>query len=247
MTYCLGMRTEEGLVGIADTLITSGNELTRSKKLTCISHGQGSLFLLTSGLRSVSDKAITYFSEHLAGLDEPCDRMFKTVNIFSQMLRQVSAEDKSFLQESGLLFNVHCLIGGQMAADQAHSLYLVYPEGNWVEISEETPYQIIGAPGYGKPILDRTFSNTDSLAFAVKVGCLSFDSTRISAADVDFPMDVVLYRKNSFKMIQHRFLQEDLAEISIWWDDVLRKGIKELPNEWIDGLLHKLNANGGRQ
>ena len=244
MTYCLGMRTEEGLVGIADTLITSGNELTRSRKLTCLNHGKGCLFVLTSGLRSVSDKTITYFSEHLARMEEPCDRMFKAVNIFSRMIRQVAAEDKPFLQESGLLFNTHCLLGGQMAADAVHTLYLVYPEGNWVEVSEETPYQIIGAPGYGKPILDRTFSSTDSLAFAVKVGCLSFDSTRISAADVDFPMDVVLYRKDSFQMIQHRFYQEDLIDISTWWDEVLRKGIKDLPDEWIDGLLHKLNANG---
>ena len=61
MTFCLGMRTHEGLVGIADTLITSGNELTLGKKLTCINHGNGSLFLLTSGLRSVRDKTITYF------------------------------------------------------------------------------------------------------------------------------------------------------------------------------------------
>jgi len=246
MTYCLGMRTDEGLVGIADTLITSGNELTRSKKLTCITHGTGSLFVLTSGLRSVSDKTITYFTEHLTRLNEPCDRMFKVVNIFSQMIRQVAAEDKPFLRESGLLFNTHCLIGGQLEADATHALYLVYPEGNWVEVSEETPYQIIGAPGYGKPILDRTFSSSDSLAFAVKVGCLSFDSTRISAADVDFPMDVVLYRKNSFQMIQHRFFQEDLRDISIWWDDVLRKGIKELPDEWIDGLLTKLNCKCGQ-
>lgn len=243
MTFCLGMRTEEGLVGIADTLITSGNELTRSKKLTCINHGKGSLFILTSGLRSVSDKTIMYFEEHLARLDEPCDRMFKAVNVFAKMIRQVATEDKAFLQESGLLFNVHCLIGGQLAADTSHSLYLVYPEGNWIEISEETPYQIIGAPGYGKPILDRTFSNSDSLAFAVKVGCISFDSTRISAADVDFPIDVVLYRTHSFQMIQHRFYQDDLANISSWWDDILRKAIKELPNEWIDGLLRKLDAS----
>jgi len=247
MTFCLGMRTEEGLVGIGDTLITSGNELTRSKKLTCINHGKGSLFMLTSGLRSVSDKTIAYFEEHLAKMDEPCSRMFKTVNVFSKMIRQVSGEDKAFLMASGLHFNVHCLLGGQMADDASHFLYLVYPEGNWIEISEETPYQIIGAPGYGKPILDRTFSSKDSLAFAVKVGCLSFDSTRISAADVDFPIDVVLYRKNSFTMIQHRFFQDDLADISTWWDDMLRKSIKDLPDEWIDGLLTKLNSKGGKR
>ena len=115
MTFCLGMRTDEGLVGIADTLITSGNEVTRSKKLTCIEHGRGSLFVMSSGLRSVRDKVITYFEEHLARQDEPYTRMFKAVNAFAQMIRQVAAEDKPFLRESGLNFNIHCLLGGQMA------------------------------------------------------------------------------------------------------------------------------------
>lgn len=241
MTFCLGMRTHEGLVGIADTLITSGNELTRSKKLTCIKHGTGCLFLLSSGLRSVRDKTLTYFEEHLAHLDQPYTRMFKVVNAFAQKIRLVAKEDKAFLKESGLNFNIHCLIGGQMAEDKRHSLFLVYPEGNWVEVSEETPYQIIGAPAYGKPVLDRTFSNRDSLAFAVKVGCLAFDSTRISAADVDFPVDIVLYRENSFQMIERRYEKEELIDISTWWDDVLRQAIKELPGEWIDRLLVKLN------
>lgn len=243
MTFCLGMRTHEGLVGIADTLITSGTVLTKGKKLTCIQHGTGSLFLLTSGLRSVRDKTITYFEEGLAELDEPHNRMFKVINEFSRTIRMVAREDKEYLKESGLQFDIHCLIGGQMPGDKEHSLYLVYPEGNWVEIGEETPYQIIGVPGYGKPVLDRTFSNRDSLAFAVKVGCLAFDSTRISAADVDFPVDLVLYRCNSFRMIEHRYEQDDLIDISTWWDEALRKTIKNLPSEWMDRILAKLDLN----
>jgi len=237
------MRTHEGLVGIADTLITSGTVLTKGKKLTCIKHGQGSIFLLTSGLRSVRDKTITYFEEHLAELDKPFNRMFKVVDEFSRKIRLVAKEDKEYLKESGLQFDIHCLIGGQMPGDKEHSLYLVYPEGNWVEIGVETPYQIIGVPGYGKPVLDRTFSNQDSLAFAVKVGCLAFDSTRISAADVDFPVDLVLYRRDTFRMIEHRYKQEDLVDISVWWDDALRQAIQNLPSEWMDRVLAKLNPD----
>ena len=243
MTFCLGMRTHEGLVGIADTLITSGTVLTKGKKLSCIQHGKGSLFLLTSGLRSVRDKTVTYFEEHLVELDQPYSRMFKVVNALSREIRRVAEEDKAYLKESGLQFDIHCLIGGQMPEDSEHSLYLIYPEGNWVEIAEETPYQIIGVPGYGKPVLDRTFSNRDSLAFAVKVGCLAFDSTRISAADVDFPVDLVLYRKNSFRMVEHRYAQDDLVDISTWWDDALRQTIKSLPSEWMDRVLAKLNLD----
>ena len=128
-----------------------------------------------------------------------------------------------------------------MHDDPEHLLYLVYPQGNWVEIGKGTPYQIIGAPGYGKPVLDRTFSYSDSLAFALKVGCLSFDSTRISAADVNYPVDVVLYRKNSFKMVKHRFERDDLGVVSDLWDTKLRESIKSLPTEMIDKALAKLD------
>jgi putative proteasome-type protease len=60
------------------------------------------------------------------------------------------------LERAELKFNSHALIGGQMAGDSAHRLFLVYPEGNWVEIGPDTPYQIIGASGFGKPILERS-------------------------------------------------------------------------------------------
>ena len=56
MTFCLGITVEEGLVGIADTRITSGNELTSAHKVTTYQNGQGAFFLMTSGLRSVRDK-----------------------------------------------------------------------------------------------------------------------------------------------------------------------------------------------
>ena len=77
-------------------------------------------------------------------------------------------------------------------------------QSDWVEITQGTPYHIIGEGGYGKPVLDRTLKHTDPLRFALKVGCLAFDSTRISASDVDFPIDVVLYLKESRELVEHR-------------------------------------------
>ena len=86
-----------------------------------------------------------------------------------------------------------------MTGDSAHKLFLVYPEGNWVEIGPDTPYQIIGASGFGKPILERSLTRADSMLYAFKVGLLAFDATRLCAADVDFPMDVILYSRGSFE------------------------------------------------
>lgn len=241
MTFCLGVKVQEGLVGIADTRLTSGTEVIKGRK---ISHyrlnDQSAFFLMTSGLRSVRDKSLTYFEEVMDTRGAEFDRLFKAVNAFAEQVRKVAREDKEALAESGLHFNIHALIGGQLSGDKEHKLFLLYPEGNWVEIGSGTPYHIIGASGYGKPVLDRTLKFSDSMRFALKVGCLAFDSTRISAADVDFPVDVVLYRQGSFNIVEHRFEKDDLAAMSQWWQERLRHSVNELPKDWMEAIFSKL-------
>jgi putative proteasome-type protease len=244
MTFCLGMKVEEGIVGIADTRITSGTEcLTASKVFTYQQDGQA-MFIMTSGLRSVRDKTITYFEEVMEEGGPGFDRLFKAVNAYAMQIRRVADEDKAVLTESGLPFDIFSLVGGQFDRDREHKLYLVYPQANWVEIGQGTPYHIIGAAGYGKPVLDRTLKYGDPMRFALKVGCLAFDSTRISAADVDFPIDVVLYPSGSHRLVQHRYEKSDLAEISNWWQERLRRSVNELQSDWLEHVFAKLPAPG---
>ncbi|MGE4552149.1 MAG: peptidase [Desulfovibrionaceae bacterium] len=240
MTFCLGISVAEGLVGIADTRITSGNEIIAARKVTTYQNGYGAFFVMTSGLRGVRDKMMTYFEERMEELSEPPNKLYKVVNLMAEALRRVAKEDKEHLDEAGLHFNLHALVGGQLKGDAKHKLYLLYPEGNWVEVGEGTPYHIIGESGYGKPVLDRTLKHTDSVKFALKVGCLAFDSTRISASDVDFPVDVVLYWSQSHEIVEHRFEAHDLADISKWWQDNLRRNVNELPSEWVEKIAAKL-------
>jgi putative proteasome-type protease len=201
------------------------------------------MFIMTSGLRSVRDKALTYFDEIVEEADEPHDKLFKAVNTFAAQLRRVAKEDKEYLQENGFSFDMHALIGGQMSNDREHKLYLVYPPGNWVEVGEGTPYTILGASSYGKPVLDRTLKFSDTMRFALKVGCLAFDSTRISAADVDYPIDAVVYQRDSFRMVSHRFEWSDLEQSTRWWQDRLRASIRELTPDWIETMVDKLGPD----
>jgi putative proteasome-type protease len=238
MTFCLGMKVRDGLVGLADTRITSGNECITGRKVSVFEGDGWSFFLMTSGLRSARDKAITYFEEVVDRADGPPElRMFKIANLLAAQIRRVSDEDKSPLEASGFHFNIHALVGGQLESDREHKLYLIYPQGNWVEIGPGTPYHILGASGYGKPVLDRTLKFEDTMRFALKVGCLAFDSTRISAADVGFPLDVVLYVRDTFELVSHRFEQQDLAEASNWWQDRLRHSVRELPLDWMEPMM----------
>ena len=241
MTFCLGLRVKEGLVGIADTRVTSGSECITARKVSIYQGDGWSMFMMTAGLRSVRDKALTYFDEIMEESDQPPqNRLFKMANMFAEQIRRVAKEDRESLDKSGLQFNIHALAGGQLANDPEHKLYMIYPEGNWVDIGEGTPYHIIGASGYGKPVLDRTLKFEDSLQFALKVGTLAFDSTRISAADVDFPVDIVLYVRNSYRMISQRFEKNDLLENSELWQERLRKSVRELSLDWAQPLLARL-------
>lgn len=243
MTFCVGMRVKDGIVGIADTRVTSGNDIIKARKVTVYHPEGGSMFLMTSGLRAVRDKALTYFDEALEEDGDNYDKLYKVVNVVAQLIRRVAAEDREALRESGLIFDINCLIGGQLRNDKEHKLYFLYPQGNWVEIGQGAPFQIIGAHGYGKPILVRTLQYDDTMRYALKVGCLAFDSTRISSSDVDYPLDVVLYAKDSFQVVEHRYEKDSLMPIADWWQEKLRHSAGELPSEWIEEVFGKLPTN----
>lgn len=241
MTFCLGIKVEEGLIGIADTRILAGHDCRIAKKTWVWEKDGASMFVMTSGLRSLRDKIITNFEELLDKEETAFDRLFRAVNAFAAEIRRASEEDRKHLEDAGLRFNIHALIGGQFPGDKEHKLYLAYPEGNWVEVGHETPFEIIGASGYGKPILERSLNYEDSLLYAFKIGCLSFDSTQICAADVDYPIDVLLYSRDSHRIVEHRYHQQDLREISQWWQERLRKSVRELPAEKIERAFAKLS------
>ena len=237
MTFCLGINVEQGLVGIADTRVVAGNECLIAKKIATYQGPGFSFFVMNSGLRSLRDKVLLYFEEAFARETTVRDRLYKVVNLYAQQVRRAADEDHDALSRSELKFNIHSLIGGQMSGDSSHRLFLVYPEGNWVEIGPDTPYQIIGASGFGKPILERSLKRQDSMLYAYKVGLLAFDATRLCAADVDFPMDVLLYSRGSFQIVEQRYQREDLREISDWWQERMRRSVQDLPSEWIEAAF----------
>lgn len=241
MTYCLGIKVKQGLVAIADTRITTGTDVTTKKKLTVIQRDNCSMFIMTSGLRSVRDKAVVYFNELLDHDLDEYNKLYKAVNAFGEQVKRVAEEDKEMLEKSGFKFNLNTIIGGQMKDDEEHKLFLLYPEGNWVELDQGAPYVIIGNAAQGKAILNRSLNSNSSLKLALKAGFLSFDSTRISAADVDFPIDVALYESNSFHMVEHHYGKHDMEKVSAKWDKALRNALKNISNQWMDPAFSKLD------
>ncbi len=245
MTFCVAMKTEDGIVAISDSRITTGTEQTRARKVTVFQKENHSLFLMTSGLRSVRDKALTYFEEKFHEGEQNFDKLYKAVNHFAEQIRKVATEDRPALEQSGLMFDLHSIIGGQLENDDEHKLYLVYPQGNWIEITQETPYQVIGERGYGKPILDLGLNYHSSPITALKVGFLAFDATRRSATDVGFPIDVVYYQKDSFRIVEYQYEKKELEDVCDWWRERLRHSLEELPANWTNKVLSPFNSISG--
>ncbi|WP_247233196.1 peptidase [Telluribacter sp. SYSU D00476] len=240
MTYCLGIKVASGLVALADTRLTSGSEVSSNKKVSVHQLENHSLFIMTSGLRSVRDKAITYFKEVLEEQDDTFNKLYKAVNAFGAQVRRVAEEDKTALHEAGLSFNLFAIVGGQLEDDEEHKLFLLYPEGNWIEVGPGSPFFIIGNSGYGKPLLYRSLRYETSMQDALKMGVLSFDSTRVSSNDVDYPVDVVMYEKDSFHIIEHRFEKDDLDHIANQWSALLKNAVQKLPVEWMTPISAKM-------
>ncbi len=238
MTYCLGIKVKEGLVAIADTLITSGTETSSKKKIFVEQKDNFSLFIMTSGLRSVRDKAVVYFREIMEGQD--FNKLYKAVNAFGQQVKRVAEEDKESLEKAGFKFDLNTIIGGQLKDDKEHKLFLLYPEGNWVELGQGAPYVVIGNSGHGKAILNRTLTEDSSMRLALKTGFLSFDSTRVSSNNVDFPIDVALYKKDSFSMTEQRYERSDLQDISTQWAEELKTALENISENWMETAFAKL-------
>jgi putative proteasome-type protease len=245
MTFCLGMKVQQGLVALADTQIVKGSERLSKIKITLIKHGTRPLFIMTSGLRSIRDKAVIYLEEQLNVQGSTYERLYQVANAFGEQLRRVWHEDAAALAQSGLMFNLHAIIGGQLDADPEPTLFYIYPEGNWIEAAADTPYFVIGRTPYSKPILDRFLSIDTNLGVAVGLAYLAFDTTRMSVTDVDFPLDMFVFDSARQRFRRHRFTAEMLAPIRDWWQQRLRAALDELPLSWAAPLLRDPSPDEG--
>ena len=228
MTFCIAIKSKTGVVGLADTCISSGLGLSTSKKLTTHQDNGNSFFIMSSGLRSIRDKVIHLFEDEIT--DKPSDKLYKVANLLGNIVKQVRNEDFEALEQSKFFFDAHFIVGGQCSKDNRSTIFLVLPEGNWVEVSDESPYTVIGNTGFGKSILQRLLHEEISFDMAIKVAYLSFDSTYNNASDVDFPLDFALYKNGTFAIQEFRKTEEDLKDISKRWNKMLVDCANNLPD-----------------
>lgn len=239
MTYCLGVRINDGLIAVSDGRVTSGSQMATARKLTILGAEPFRFCVMTSGLRSVRDKTIAYLrQDHDLQSPDCFSSLLEAVNAFTVCLRRVASEDRDALEQGKLRFNLHAIIGGQLRDDREPSMFLVYPEGNWIQVDRRTPYLTIGATAYGKPILDRALRFESGMPYALKLAYLAFDSTRFSSTDVGYPLDMVTYSNVDRIWREVQFQQDDLIDQRRWWNEHIKALAESMPDgPWVDDLM----------
>ncbi len=239
MTYAVAFRLEGGLVFAADTRTNAGvDNIAQYKKLQLWRRPGDRVFVLMSaGNLAVSQAVVSLLNEHLAEeTDEDVPTLFTAPNMYraarvvGDAIREARRIDGAALEASKLGFNTNFIFGGQIKGERPR-LFQIYPEGNFIEATDDTPFFQIGEHKYGKPILDRVARSDMRLGEAAKLMLLSFDSTLRSNLSVGMPLDLVIYERDTLDITREKRIGADdeyFRKLSGAWSDALRQAFSKI-------------------
>ncbi len=240
MTYCVGLCLNKGLVFMSDTRTNSGvdNVSTYRKMFTWSTPGNRVITLLTAGNLATTQAVVGLLHERSKA---PAERrpsileapsMFQVASLVGETLREVIASTSPTGESADSTFGATIILGGQIAGGEP-GLFLIYPEGNFIEASGDTHFFQSGETKYGRPILVRAYDPDMSFEAAVKLLLVSFDSTIKANLSVGLPIDLQIYHRDSFVTgPERRFDADDSYYLSIsrGWGEALRDALSALPD-----------------
>lgn len=237
MTYCVGLLLDAGVVLLSDTRTNAGldNIATYRKMFTFERPGNRAIAIMTAGSLSVTQSVIARLEEANADPDNPksilrAPSMLAVADIVGQMLSDVSSEVSAKLDRMGQSATASMILAGQRKGGDLR-LFLIYPEGNFITATPDTPFLQIGEHKYGKPILDRVIRSDTSLAEAETAILLSMDSTLRSNLSVGMPLDLAVIERDSHRIGHTRRIEahdEGFAQLSEAWSEALRESFQRL-------------------
>lgn len=237
MTYCVAMSLEEGLIFVSDSRTNAGvDHIATFRKLYRFGvPGERLIVMQTAGNLATSQAVVTKLFHHIqADLGQHLNNvatLFEAASLVGECMRDVMRRTASLSKSDDYEFSSSILLGGQIKG-QPPELYNIYPQGNFIASTPDTPYFQIGESKYGKPILDRALTYNSTLDKALRCALISFDSTIRSNLSVGTPLDLLVYRKDSFDFPEGRRLYESdpyFSMIQKQWSDGLRSTLAGLP------------------
>ena len=244
MTYCIAASINEGLILVSDSRTNAGidNVSTHGKMHAFDTHSDRKIVLLCAGNLATTQAVLEQL--HRDKLKNAPINLNNVESLFeaAEYLGHVSVDKQK--QHTGGKgqsdFNASAsfILAGQIGTEP-HAAYMVYAEGNSITSSANTPFLQIGESKYGKPILDRFLKLNTPIDEAARCCLVSMDSTIRSNASVGAPVELLIYRKDSFSLEEYYCFDDDndyLLHLRRSWEAKLREAIAALP------LLDKTSA-----
>jgi len=242
MTYCLGLALDQGLVFASDSRTNAGVDyVTTFSKMHVFKPAADRVFvILSAGNLGTTQEVMNHIQRDL---DYPSDApnlatvryLFEAAEYVGQISLSVQREHGKALSQSGVSGETTLVIGGQIRG-QPHALTLIYPQGNYITASPETPFLQIGESKYGKPAMDRIVRPQMSLGDGARLALVSLDATTRSNITVGPPFELAIYAKDSLDIQKrYKFDAEDplLKDIRETWNAGIRAAFEQLPKfDW---------------
>lgn len=241
MTYCVGLRLDQGLVMLSDTRTNAGlDNISRfSKMFHWERPGERALVAMTAGNLSITQGVVTDLQtaiDRAAAGEEvetilDCASIFRAAQLVGDAMAAQQRRYRSQLEAQGAAADASLILGGQRAGG-AQRLFLIYSAGNFIEATPDTPFFQIGEHKYGKPILDRVITPKTPIPVALKAAFVSMDSTLRSNLSVGLPLDLAVIRTGELRLAARRRIEADdpdFAEISGAWSEALRDAFSRVP------------------
>lgn len=241
MTYCVGILLDRGLVMMSDTRTNSGvDNISVFRKMHSWSvPGERMIAIMTAGNLATTQAVISQLEERTRAPEERnppllhAPTMFRVATLVGNRLRDVvEGRDPESGEGGGPRFNASMIVAGQIRGMEPQ-MFLIYPEGNFIEASLDTPFFQIGETKYGRPIILRGYDRGMSFEDAVKLLMVSFESSLAANLSVGLPFDLLVIERDRFEPLhQRRILNTDayFKAVSASWSEALRKAFHSLPD-----------------
>lgn len=239
MTYCVGLLLNEGIVCLSDTRTNAGlDNISTYRKMFYFSEpGERVIVIMTAGSLSVTQTTLARLDEAATDLEATpttsillAPTMLQVAEIVGRTLAETSQEVASRMGANATSASASMILAGQRK-DGDMRMFLIYPEGNFIEATADTPYLQIGEHKYGKPILDRVVTPATGLSDAKKAVLLSMDSTLRSNLSVGMPLDMAVIEKDALQVSEQRRIEAQdpaFARMSRSWSDALREAFTKI-------------------
>lgn len=241
MTYCVAISTHEGLVFCSDSRTNAGPDmLSLYSKMHIFQPQPDRLFVvLTAGNLATTQAIVTRLTEELSNSESTnlasVKSMQEAARYVSNVSREVQTAEQASVAASNIDTSASLILGGQIQGG-APANFLIYAAGNFITDSDATPFLQIGESKYGKPILDRILDRKTNLEDAARCAIVSMDSTIKSNATVGPPIEILVYKKDSFDASYYIKLNENdeyLQSVKKIWHQAMLAGFSQLPRfDW---------------